>query len=67
MNEIIDLVTQISGQKPVVNKAKKACLIFKVSRGNGNRCFSYSKSDRMWEFFDKLINMFFLELKISED
>ena len=30
MDEIINLVTQISGQKPVVNKAKKSVSSFKV-------------------------------------
>ena len=57
MNEIIDLVTQISGQKPVVNKAKKAVSSFKVREGMEIGVSVILRGDRMWEFFDKLINI----------
>ena len=57
MDEIIDLVTQISGQKPVVNKAKKAVSSFKVREGMEIGVSVILRGDRMWEFFDKLVNI----------
>ena len=57
MDEIIDLVTQISGQKPVVNKAKKAVSSFKVREGMEIGVSVTLRGNRMWEFFDKLVNI----------
>lgn len=63
MDDIIDLVTKISGQKPVVNKAKKAVSSFKVREGMEIGVSVILRGDRMWEFFDKLINIVFPRTK----
>jgi large subunit ribosomal protein L5 len=57
MEEIIDMLTKISGQKPIVNKAKKAIAAFKIREGMEVGVSVTLRKDRMWEFFDKLVNI----------
>ena len=47
----------ISGQKPVINKAKKAVSAFKLREGMEIGVSVTLRGDRMWEFFDKLVNV----------
>lgn len=49
-----DLMT-ISGQKPVVNKAKKSVANFKLRKGQPIGCRVTLRRDRMYEFFDRLV------------
>ena len=46
---------QISGQKPIVTKAKKSIAGFKLREGNAIGCKVTLRGDRMWEFLDRLI------------
>ena len=46
----------ISGQKPVVNKAKKAIAGFKLREGLPIGCKVTLRKQRMYEFLDRLIN-----------
>src|SRR5215207_146270 len=46
---------QISGQKPVVTRAKKSIAGFKLREGNAIGCKVTLRGDRMWEFFDRLV------------
>ena len=57
MEEIVDMLTKISGQKPMVNKAKKAISAFKIREGMEVGVSVTLRKDRMWEFFDKLVNI----------
>lgn len=57
MEDIVDIVTKISGQKPVVNKARKAVSAFKVREGMEIGVSVTLRGNRMWEFFDKLVNI----------
>jgi len=50
-------LTQISGQKPAVTKAKKSIAGFKLREGNAIGCKVTLRGDRMWEFFDRLISV----------
>ena len=50
-------MTKISGQKPVVNKAKKAVSAFKIREGMEIGVSVTLRGKRMWEFFDKLVNI----------
>ncbi|MGI6112586.1 MAG: 50S ribosomal protein L5 [Mahellales bacterium] len=50
-------LTQISGQKPVVTKAKKSVAAFKVREGMSVGTKVTLRSNRMYEFADKLINV----------
>jgi large subunit ribosomal protein L5 len=49
-----DLV-QITGQKPIVTRAKKSIAAFKLREGNAIGAKVTLRNDRMWEFFDRLI------------
>ena len=49
-------LTTISGQKPIVTKAKKSIAAFKVRQGMNIGCKVTLRSDRMYEFVDKLIS-----------
>lgn len=46
----------ISGQKPLVTKAKKSIAAFKLREGNPIGCKVTLRSARMWEFLDRLFS-----------
>ena len=50
-------LTIISGQKPIVTKAKKSIASFKLREGNSIGCKVTLRGDRMWEFLDRLISL----------
>jgi large subunit ribosomal protein L5 len=50
-------VHQIAGQKPVVTKARKSIAQFKVREGNPIGVMVTLRGDRMYEFFDRLVNI----------
>ena len=47
----------ISGQKPVVTRAKKSIANFKLREGNPIGVSLTLRGDRMWEFYDRLVNV----------
>ncbi len=47
----------ISGQKPVVTKAKKSIANFKIREGLAIGCKVTLRGDKMYEFADRLINL----------
>jgi large subunit ribosomal protein L5 len=47
----------ISGQKPIVTKARKSIAAFKLREGNAIGAKVTLRGDRMWEFFDRLISL----------
>jgi large subunit ribosomal protein L5 len=55
--DMIDILTVITGQRPVVTKAKKAIASFKVREGMNVGVMVTLRNDLMWEFLDKLINI----------
>ncbi|MDP8976909.1 MAG: 50S ribosomal protein L5 [Actinomycetota bacterium] len=48
-------LTAISGQKPLVTRAKKSIAGFKLREGNAIGAKVTLRGDRMWEFLDRLI------------
>jgi large subunit ribosomal protein L5 len=48
-------LTAISGQKPIITKAKTSIAGFKLREGQSIGCKVTLRGDRMWEFFDRLI------------
>jgi large subunit ribosomal protein L5 len=48
---------QISGQKPVVTKAKKSIAAFKLREGMSIGAMVTLRGDRMYEFLDRLMNV----------
>jgi large subunit ribosomal protein L5 len=53
MNEL----TQITGQRPVLTRAKKSIAAFKVREGQAIGAMVTLRGDRMYEFFDRLVSM----------
>ncbi len=47
----------ITGQAPVVSRARKSIAGFKLREGVPVGCFVTLRGDRMWEFFDRLVNV----------
>jgi large subunit ribosomal protein L5 len=47
----------ITGQKPVVTKAKKSIAAFKLREGMSIGCMVTLRGDRMYEFLDRLVNV----------
>src|SRR5919205_752919 len=47
----------ITGQKPLVTKAKKSIAGFKLREGNAIGVKVTLRGDRMWEFYDRLISL----------
>ncbi len=50
-------MTAITGQKPVVTKAKKSIAAFKIREGMKIGCMVTLRGDRMYEFLDRLVNI----------
>ena len=50
-------LTMISGQKPIVTKAKKSISAFKVREGMSIGTKVTLRSERMYHFMDKLVNV----------
>lgn len=54
---VLDTLVKISGQKPVVIKAKKSVSNFKVRAGYDTAAMVTLRRDRMWYFLDRLIHL----------
>lgn len=50
-------VAQVTGQKPIVTKARKSIAAFKVREGMPIGVMVTLRGDRMYEFFDRLVNV----------
>jgi len=57
MDGAVNELGQIAGQKPVVTKAKKSIAAFKLREGMAIGCAVTLRGDRMYEFFDRLVNV----------
>ncbi len=59
--KILDSATNelmvITGQKPVTTKAKKSIANFKLRKGMSIGCMVTMRENRMYEFFDRLVNV----------
>lgn len=53
----INTLTAISGQKPVMQKAKKSVSNFKLRAGYEIGAMVTLRGNRMWEFFDRLVTL----------
>ena len=57
LEEAVNELTQIAGQKPVITKAKKSIANFKLREGMAIGCKVTLRGERMYDFLDKLINI----------
>lgn len=54
LNQVVDEITAISGQKAVITKAKKAISNFKLRKGIPIGVRVTLRKERMWSFLDRL-------------
>src|SRR5213594_835872 len=57
LDPAVNELGQITGQKPVVTRAKKSIAAFKVREGQPIGAMVTLRGDRMFEFFDRLVNV----------
>src|SRR5512146_1767978 len=57
LDPAVNELGQITGQKPVVTRAKKSIAAFKVREGQPIGTMVTLRGDRMYEFFDRLVNL----------
>ncbi len=57
MDAAVNDLSLITGQKPLVTKAKKSVAAFKLRQGMNIGCKVTLRGDRMYEFVDKLFNV----------
>ena len=57
MENAVEDMTRIAGQKPVVTKARKSVAGFKVREGWPVGCKVTLRSEKMYEFLDRLISI----------
>ncbi len=57
LEEALDVLAQITGQKPVVTKARKSIAGFRLRVGMNIGCMVTLRGRRMYEFMDRLISI----------
>ena len=57
LDPAVNELGQITGQKPVVTRAKKSIAAFKVREGQAIGAMVTLRGDRMYEFLDRLVNI----------
>jgi large subunit ribosomal protein L5 len=57
LDPAVNELGQITGQKPVVTRAKKSIAAFKVRAGQPIGAMVTLRGDRMYEFLDRLVNV----------
>ncbi len=57
LDAAVEDLTQITGQKPLVTKAKKSIAVFKLREGMSIGAKVTLRGERMYEFLDKLISI----------
>jgi large subunit ribosomal protein L5 len=55
LDAAVEDLTTITGQKPVITRARKSIAGFKLREGNAIGVKVTLRGDRMWEFFDRLV------------
>lgn len=63
LQNAMQILSQISGQKPIVTKARKAISAFKLREGDEIGAMVTLRGKRMYDFFEKLVNIVFPRLK----
>ncbi|MBS5115903.1 MAG: 50S ribosomal protein L5 [Erysipelotrichaceae bacterium] len=57
LDDAVNELTQITGQKPVVTRAKKSIAGFKLREGMPIGCKVTLRGEKMFEFLDKLVSI----------
>jgi large subunit ribosomal protein L5 len=56
IDRAVEELAGITGQKPVVRRARKSIANFKLRQGQSIGCSVTLRGARMWEFYDRLVN-----------
>ena len=57
LDDAVSELTQLTGQKPIITKAKKSVAGFKLREGMPIGCKVTLRGQRMYDFLDKLMNI----------
>ena len=57
LDAAVEDLQAITGQKPIITKAKKSIAAFKLREGVAIGCKVTLRGERMYEFFDKLVSI----------
>jgi len=57
MDAAVNELALITGQRPIITKAKKSIAAFKLREGMAIGCAVTLRGDRMYEFLDRLVNV----------
>ncbi len=57
VNEVVDGLTAITGQKPVMTQARKSIAGFKIREGQNIGVMVTLRGERMWDFLDRLVTI----------
>jgi len=57
LDDAVNELTQLTGQKPVITKAKKSIAAFKLREGMSIGCKVTLRGERMYQFLDKLVSI----------
>jgi large subunit ribosomal protein L5 len=57
LDKAVEELTVISGQRPVITRARRSIAAFKLRAGNPIGCKVTLRGERMWEFLDKLFSI----------
>ena len=57
LDDAVEELTIIAGQKPIITKAKKSIANFKLREGMPIGCKVTLRGERMYQFFDKLVSV----------
>ena len=57
LDSAVEEISLITGQRPVITKARKSIAQFKLRKGMPIGCMVTLRRDRMYEFFDRLVNI----------
>ncbi len=57
LDSAVQELSQITGQKPVITKARKSIAQFKLRTGMPIGCMVTLRKERMYEFFSRLVNV----------
>ena len=60
---MVDTLTRISGQKPVITKARKSVAGFKIREGQALGTMVTLRGSRMWDFVEKLVHVTFPRIR----
>lgn len=57
LDDAVNEMSQLTGQKPLITRAKKSIANFKLREGMAIGCKTTLRGERMYQFLDKLVNI----------